>query len=92
MDVLDKEYAFCFRPFTTFHYLGVDGLHLIYHEDKQDIRHGSSKGIEGVYDFWQLCPSPGVLPGDVITDSYSAVGALICPCVYRPERVCRQLG
>ena len=92
MDMLDKEDAFCFHPFTTFHYPGVDGLHLIYHEDKQDIRHHSNEGIEGVYDFRQLCPSPGVLPGDVITDSYSAVGALICPYVYRPERVCRQLG
>ena len=45
-----------------------------------------------MYDFWDLCATPGALPGFMITDPFSPTGGLLWPTVYRPYQVCRQLG
>ena len=74
------------------HYPGVEALHPIYQEALQSTRNNKTKCTEGVYDFWDLCATPGALPGFVITDPFSPTRGLLWPAGYRPDRVCRQLG
>ena len=91
-DCIDREEAFCFRPYVDCHYLGMEGLHPIYQEALQGTRNNKAKCAEGIYDFWGWCSTSSALPGFVITDPFSPTGGLLWPFVYRPDRVCRQLG
>ncbi|QHO00209.1 uncharacterized protein DS421_13g404540 [Arachis hypogaea] len=62
-------------------------IHRIYSACLEHDRNNISTGQDGVYDFWLLCTSPTPLPGLIVMDRDFHCGALICPVIYRPDRV-----
>ena len=90
--LIDREDAFVFRPYISSHFTGVEGLHIIYHDAHQESRNDRHAMRDGVYDFWSIRATPGVIPSYIITYHYGPTGGMFCPAVYRPDRGCRQFG
>ncbi|QHN85616.1 uncharacterized protein DS421_16g538910 [Arachis hypogaea] len=86
-DVIDLEENFCFRPYVTSYQPDASAIHRIYSACLEHDRNNISTGQDGVYDFWLLGTSPTPLPGLIVMDRDFHCGALICPMIYRPDRV-----
>ncbi|QHO19243.1 uncharacterized protein DS421_11g327190 [Arachis hypogaea] len=86
-DVIDLEKKFCFLPYITSYQPSASVVHHIYSADLEHDRNDISTGKEGAYDFWLLCTSPTPIPGLIVMDRDFHCGALICPVIYRPDRV-----
>ncbi|QHO10701.1 uncharacterized protein DS421_15g491910 [Arachis hypogaea] len=86
-DVIDLEENFCFRPYVISYQPDVLAIHRIYSACLEHDRNNISAGQDGVYDFWLLCTSPTPLPGLIVMDRDFHCGTLICPVIYRPDRV-----
>ncbi|QHN78999.1 PMD domain-containing protein [Arachis hypogaea] len=86
-DVINLEKNFCFRPYVTSYQPDASAIHRIYSACLEHDRSDISTGQDGVYDFWLLCTSPTPLPGLIVMDRDFHCGALICPVIYRPDRV-----
>ncbi|QHO52456.1 uncharacterized protein DS421_2g39500 [Arachis hypogaea] len=86
-DVIDLEENFCFRPYVTSYQPDTSAIHRIYSACLEHDRNNISIGQDGVYDFWLLCTSPTPLPGLIVMDRDFHCGALICPVIYRLDRV-----
>ena len=66
ISLVDREDALHFRPYTTSHSPEVEDLHDICKESLSHSRNDKFKGIEGVYDLWELCSILDVLLGFVV--------------------------
>ncbi|QHN99193.1 uncharacterized protein DS421_13g395760 [Arachis hypogaea] len=86
-DVIDLEDNFCFRPYVTSYQPNASAIHRIYSACLEHDRNDIFTGKEGAYDFWLLCTSPTPISGLIVMDRDFHCGALICPVIYRPDRV-----
>ncbi|QHN82026.1 uncharacterized protein DS421_20g692090 [Arachis hypogaea] len=91
-NVIDLEDNLYFHPSVTSYQPNASVIHCIYSACLEHDRNDISTGKEGAYDFWLLCTSPTPIPGLIVMDSDFHYRALICPVIYRSDRVGRQLG